>query len=391
MARVPKPWYWKSRRSWFVTIDGQRHSLGPDKKQASDRFYELMGRPRACRSMTGTVVEIIDTFLDWVQKHRSADTYEWYRYRLQRFAEAHPDLRTDELKPFHVQRWVDRYDGLSKTSRRNYTRSVKRCVKWALQQGYIALDPIANMEVPGGERKEVFISEEEYARILSCCPEEAFRDLVVITWETGCRPQELLRVEARHVDLENSRWIFPPSESKGKKAPRIVYLTETALEITRCRMGQFSTGTLFRNSHGMSWTTDAVNCGFDRVQRRMGIREMAHQEIVISPEAVAAFAQTLSPTKRVKGKTTQKTPAELRAEARLKLRNRQAVQLVPRYSLYALRHSWATHALQSGLDGLTVAVLMGHSDPSTLARVYQHLSHNPEHLLKQARKAAARS
>lgn len=63
--------------------------------------------------------------------------------------------------------------------------------------------------------------------------------------------------------------------------------------------------------------------------------------------------------------------------------------LGPRYSLYALRHSWATNALERGIDALTVAVLMGHSDPSTLARVYQHLSHNPKHLLEQARRAIA--
>jgi integrase len=61
---------------------------------------------------------------------------------------------------------------------------------------------------------------------------------------------------------------------------------------------------------------------------------------------------------------------------------------VPRYSLYSLRHSWATHALQKGVDPLTVAILMGHQDPSMLSKVYQHLSLNPTHMLEQARKAA---
>jgi site-specific recombinase XerD len=65
-----------------------------------------------------------------------------------------------------------------------------------------------------------------------------------------------------------------------------------------------------------------------------------------------------------------------------------ACQHAEKYSLYTLRHSWATHALERGLDALTVAVLMGHRDPSTLAKVYQHLAHNPEYLLEQARKAA---
>jgi integrase len=81
---------------------------------------------------------------------------------------------------------------------------------------------------------------------------------------------------------------------------------------------------------------------------------------------------------------------QLGDEARRKVLARLTQESIPCYSLYSLRHSWATRALQSGLDGLTVAILMGHSDPSTLARVYQHLSHEPEHLLKQARRAAGK-
>jgi site-specific recombinase XerD len=70
------------------------------------------------------------------------------------------------------------------------------------------------------------------------------------------------------------------------------------------------------------------------------------------------------------------------------LRLRLAESKAPKYSLYTLRHSWATHALERGVDALTVAVLMGHRDPSTLAKVYQHLSQNPDYMLEQARKAA---
>src|SRR5690606_31390840 len=145
----------------------------------------------------------------------------------------------------------------------------------------------------------------------------------------------------------------------------------------------------FRNSNDDPWTPDAANCAFERLRERMGTAELKRRGEVISPEAVAEFVKQLKPTRRSHGKEVRKTEAELRAEAKRKLRSRRVKEIVKRYSLYALRHAWATRALQSGLDGLTVAVLMGHSDPSTLARVYQHLAHNPEHLLTQARKAAS--
>lgn len=117
--------------------------------------------------------------------------------------------------------------------------------------------------------------------------------------------------------------------------------------------------------------------------------EMASRNLTINPDDIAEFQTTLQPTRSDHGKVIRKSEAELREEAKRKLTQRAAKTVIPRYSLYALRHSWATKALKSGLDGLTVAILMGHSDPSTLARVYQHLSHDPQHLLKQARRANA--
>jgi hypothetical protein len=61
--------------------------LGPEKKEAYDRFYELMRHPRRRRVSPHSLAAVIDEFLDWVQKHRSPHSYEAYRYRLQRFIE----------------------------------------------------------------------------------------------------------------------------------------------------------------------------------------------------------------------------------------------------------------------------------------------------------------
>ena len=215
-----------------------------------------------------------------------------------------------------------------------------------------------------------------------------FRDLVNVTWETGCRPQESLRVEARHVDLQNQRWVFRKSESKMKRITRVIYLTDAALAITRRLMLAHPEGRLFCNTNGKPWTTEATNCAFDAVQVRMGKAEMQRRGEEIPDEEIAAAVKKLAKTRIRNGEQVTKTQAELRCEAKRKLTNKRAAELAPRYSLYALRHSWATNALQRGVDALTVAILMGHEDPSMLAKVYQHLSLNPEHLLAEARRAA---
>ena len=356
-----------------MQIAGKQVSLGRDREAAFRHYYELMQTSPsdpvpAATPKCPTVPEIADAFLDWVKQERAAKTFEWYQSRLQEFCQRLPDLKVNDLKPFHVQEWVNSRKGLSQTTRRNLVRSVKTCLTWAVRQGYIEKNPIALLQVPSAEHREVTVPPDEFQQLISAIPDGSFRDLVIITWETGCRPQESLRVEARHVDLERRRWVFPKTEAKGKKKPRIVYLTDTALEITTRLMKDNPTGPLFRHSKVEPWTKDAVNCAFTRVRIRMGKAIQQNQSTPTIPKHSA--------------RTTR-----ARSQAKAAKKRREIALFAPRYSLYALRHAWATRALESGLDGLSVAILMGHSDPSTLARVYQHLSHNPEHLLAQARKA----
>jgi len=379
MARLPKPWYRQDRLAWFVTIAGVRHNLGPNKKAAFDQFYELMRKPEKKTVSAKAFAAIADAFLEWVQKNRSLDTYEWYRYRLERFCQRYPDLAISQLKPFHVQQWVDSYEALSRTSKRNYVRTVKRCVKWAKQQGYTEQNPVEDLEAPGAESRDLTISTDDFRVLLTKIPDEAMRELCLVAFETGCRPQEILAVEARHFESENERWVFPVKEAKGKKAPRIVYLSQDALRISKKLAATYPTGRLFRNSKGQAWTTSAVNCSFCRLQYRTGKEAMQNQGVKLD----AAILEEIKFDEETIGKKLK----DLTLSQRRRLANRAYARYATKYSLYALRHSWATNALRSGMDALTVAILMGHSDPSTLSKVYQHLAHSPEHMLKQARKA----
>ncbi|HEX6964098.1 MAG TPA: site-specific integrase [Lacipirellula sp.] len=386
MARRARPWYRADRGVWCVTIDGKRHNLGPEKKAAFDAFHKLMLQPRRRQAVMDSVASVMDPFLDWVQRNRSAATYEWYRCRLQSFVDHYPALTIAQLKPHHVERWAG--DGKrSVTTRRNSMRSVKRCLKWAVSQGYLSESPIAHLEIPGGQSREVYIPPAEFQQLLGFVTDPRFAELLSVTYECGCRPQESLRVESRHVDLERRRWIFPASESKTKSMPRVVYLPESATEITRRLVAEYPKGPLFRNAAGRAWTKDAIGCAFDRLQVRMGKAQMKAREVKVDEKDVAAFAKTLKKERFHGGQRVKKSQADLMCEARCKLTQRMARDFAPRYSLYALRHSWATNALKNGVDALTVAILMGHRDPSTLARTYQHLSHNPEHLLSQALRA----
>ncbi len=52
-----------------------------------------MVQPHEEQVSSDSLAAIIDVFLEWVQQNRAPDTYEWYRYRLERFIQRYPDLR----------------------------------------------------------------------------------------------------------------------------------------------------------------------------------------------------------------------------------------------------------------------------------------------------------
>ncbi len=113
-----------------------------------------------------------------------------------------------------------------------------------------------------------------------------------------------------------------------ERAPRVIYLDPTAQEIVGRLAGQYPDGKLLRNTGGRAWTADAVNCRLHTLIKKVGRK----------------------------------------------------------VCLTDFRHTWMNRLLLNGVDGITVAVLAGHSDVSTLSRTYQHLSLNPTYLQEQLKK-----
>jgi integrase len=374
LPHYPKPFFRPQRGLWYVQIEGRQVNLGPDRDEAFRRYHDLMARgPDQSRPPDGdAAVSVLDAFLDWCEKHRAPRTYEWYRDYLQSFARSIPrGLPVGRLKPIHVQQWVDAQPGWG-NGKRGAITAVQRAFNWAAKMGLIDASPVRHVEKPRAGRRDVVITPGEYAWILGQVKDEAFRDLLVVCWETGCRPQEILAVEARHVDPDGGRWVFPLDEAKGKKAHRVVYLTDRALEITRRLVLRQPDGPLFRNTDGRPWHPYALNCRFGRLRLAHGRQRI--QQLGLMPPGI----------KRLEA--ARRRDPEIRAEHEEAVRRRseRIAELArdhgTKWCLYHFRHSFATRMLEAGTDSLTVSALLGHADGSMLARVYSHLSRNGAYL-----------
>jgi integrase len=171
----------------------------------------------------------------------------------------------------------------------------------------------------------------------------AFLELLMLMRQTGCRPIEARKAEARHFDRKSRCLIFKRHESKGHGGERtvergVVPLTDIAFEIRQWQALKHPTGPLLRNSHGTSWRAYAMKEWFKRLD---GSRYNEPS------------------TKRVNY----------------------------RVSAYVIRHTWATEALENGVDPITVATMMGHRDLTQLMKTYQHIEKKRDYLRKALHQA----
>jgi len=342
MPHHPKPFFRKGR-GYFVQIGRQQVKLadGPEcpanQSVAWDKYHQLMtargnGSARAegpPESAGLTVAELFDKYLGWCKQHREPTTYLWYQKHIQafvNFAPAVARMAVAELRPFHVVEWADSHgEKWSNAHRRGAMIAIQRPFNWAEQLGYIQASPIKRIAKPTAQRRETYVTPAEWEKIKSCCQEgDPFLDVLEFSWESGCRPQEAKRVEARHVDLEAHRVVFPPAEAKGKKRWRIIRMTPRAEEIIKRCLERHPEGVLFRNKRGRPWTAYALGGRFGRLKKHLGVR----------------------------------------------------------YACYDLRHGFCQDMLESGNDPLTVAELMGHADGSMVARIYSHMNQADNHLVK---------
>lgn len=324
MARPSKPYYRKQTGSWYCSIEGRQIPLGKDREVALEKFYQLMADKSQVKDRQTTLYQLSQVYLDWVEINRKPNTYTRHRYYLKSFIDkVGKQLRPSQLKVHHVVKWHESL-GVGSTAQNDAVGTVQRMLNWAVEQEYIARNPVKGMKKPRRKRRDVFYTPEQWQKIRKHATGPLI-DLLDFLYLTGCRPLEARSIEARH--LHDDLVIFPADESKGKNEPRVIYLVPEAKAIL-CRLAEeHPDGALFRNSKGNPWTKDAIKSRLTRISKKVGFRVIA----------------------------------------------------------YGARHSFATNALtEGGVDPISVAHLMGHRDTSMVSRVYSHLSKNPQFLRQQA-------
>jgi integrase/recombinase XerD len=179
--------------------------------------------------------------------------------------------------------------------------------------------PFAVAMIPYGKKPKTLpavLSRDEVAQLLALVPQPTERLILQATYACGLRASEVLHL--RVADIDSSRTLLWVRHGKGAK-DRSVPLSPALLEALRAH---------WRWLRPAAWLFPGRT---PTGQRSLG----ALQRVVRRAVRAAGF------TKKV--------------------------------SLHTLRHSYATHLLEAGVDLLTIQRLLGHRDLQTTAQ-YIHLS-----------------
>lgn len=174
-------------------------------------------------------------------------------------------------------------------------------------------------KIPYGKRPKtlpIVLSPDEVIQIFRCIQGHTYRVMLMTTYAGGLRLSEVLRLKVK--DIDSSRGGMQIRQGKGRK-DRYVPLSQTLLDVLRSY-----------------W-------------------KIAHPEDYLFPGQ--------KPGHHLSGKTLHRAL-------------RQAVTTAginKRVTLHTLRHSFATHLLESGTDIRTIQKLLGHKRLETTA-LYTHVT-----------------
>ena len=73
-----------------------------------------------------SVFVLMNEFLEWVEIHRKPDTYTFYKNRIDRWVKDNKDMDSMSLRPFHVQKWLDK-KGWGPTYKAGVVTTLKTC------------------------------------------------------------------------------------------------------------------------------------------------------------------------------------------------------------------------------------------------------------------------
>jgi integrase len=206
--RTTRPRYYPSRKAYYVWHHGKQHCLANgllcDKCQTREkegampkcptcseiryradlRFAEMIHLAEVDKAEDNSLLfAIANRYLKWVEVNRKKRTYQRAKFFLGRFNEECGHLKAKQLKPIHVDDWLEkmsqprtvetpkgvRVRRWKKSTRRMAIDVVNACLNWAKRKELITRNPVAGaVDKPGvvSRTKESLIAAADHKKMV---------------------------------------------------------------------------------------------------------------------------------------------------------------------------------------------------------------------------------
>ena len=275
----------------------------------------------------------IDAFLEHlaVERRMSPNTLDGYRRdlaALQAWAELHArELQALEGEDVRAFVAAEHRRGLSPKSLQRRLSAVRSCYRWLLKQGLVVANPAAAVRAPKAPRKLPQVLDPDEAQALVEVPTDVplgLRDraLLELFYSSGLRLSELCNLRWGDLDLDNGLVTVLGKGSKQRTVPVGSHACKALREWRAGPGAGDDKAPVFPGRHGPI-TPRAVQLRLRELAKRQGLFKRVHPHL--------------------------------------------------------LRHSFASHVLESSGDLRGVQELLGHADIAT-TQIYTHLDF--QHLAK---------
>jgi integron integrase len=303
-------------------------------------------------------VRLLDQLVERLRYlHYSVRTEEAYVFWVRRFIRFHHlrhprDMAGPEVEAFLAHLAIER-----KVATSTHKQALAAILFLYRQVLILDLPWLQNIGRPRGPiRVPVVLSRDEMARLLSCVATRCWV-IAALLYGSGLRLSECLNLRIKDIDFDRS--VIVVREGKGKRDRLVMLPSGTraglAAQIARSR----SLWTHDRASHVPgALVPNALVRKFPRASE-----SWAWNWVFPSPEL------SVDPRSGVRGRHHLFPQTVSRAISRAATR----AGIAKRITAHTLRHSFATHLLESGVDIRRIQELLGHSDVST-TMIYTHVS-----------------
>ena len=253
------------------------------------------------------------------RRNFSPTTIRSYLYAVERFAR-HFKCRPDRLNHTHLRSYqahLLRTGQLQPKTVRLHVSALRFFFVKTLRRRYL-LDDTPYPKAP--QRLPLILSVEEMARLIDAADGLYHRTMLMVLYSTGIRSAELLQLQV--ADIDSRRMLIHIRQGKGGR-DRFVPLSPTLLATLRVYYRWMRPQTWLFPGMVHNWRADKP------------ITKRVLWEAVVTAATRAGFRRRVSP--------------------------------------HLIRHSYATHLLESGADLRTIQLLLGHVNIRHTA-LYLHLS-----------------